>query len=363
MPYTFNPFTGTLDYYASGSGTPGGSDGDLQFNNAGAFGGIAQTLLAIDRTNLRVGVLNATPSVPFHVSPSALVQYTAIDGTTAKFAEVVEVTSTDSASTVANRVIVGILVTNFPTNPSGTKAVSALVGNLSTPAGLATTLTNVSFRSLNAVATHNGTGVLRDVWGGNYNGTNASTGTVQNLTGVRSVMTQSNAGGNITTYKAFESVDLVNAGTISQAYSFYSGILTVGTNTNLPYAFYNADADAVNYFLGSTIPRITVAADATSITPDSRYCNITQQTNTQAAGTLTIVNDAGIVSPKPYNGQSWTLKIKSTNVQTFAWGSVYIGGSVPLPVNTTGGGKTDYYSFLYDTIASKMDYTGSSLGF
>jgi len=42
MGYKFNPFTGTLDDVgAGGGGTPGGSDTQVQYNNAGSFGGSA----------------------------------------------------------------------------------------------------------------------------------------------------------------------------------------------------------------------------------------------------------------------------------------------------------------------------------
>ncbi|MCJ7557861.1 MAG: hypothetical protein MUP90_13230, partial [Gammaproteobacteria bacterium] len=41
MAYKFNPFTGTLDEVGAGGGTPGGSDTQVQFNDAGAFAGDA----------------------------------------------------------------------------------------------------------------------------------------------------------------------------------------------------------------------------------------------------------------------------------------------------------------------------------
>jgi len=74
---------------------------------------------------------------------------------------------------------------------------------------------------------------------------------------------------------------------------------------------------------------------------------------------LTINADSGT----PTNGQSWLLKIKSTNVQTFSWNSGFVGGTVALPTATTGGGKIDYFSFIYDTVNSKWDYTGTAQGF
>lgn len=105
--------------------------------------------------------------------------------------------------------------------------------------------------------------------------------------------------------------------------------------------------------------RVVTVTDATSITPNTDSADVTYQLNTQAAGTLTVNADGGT----PTNAQRWTLKIKSTNVQTFSWNGVYVGGTIALPVATTGSGKIDYFDFRYDTVASKWDFVSSALGF
>ncbi len=105
--------------------------------------------------------------------------------------------------------------------------------------------------------------------------------------------------------------------------------------------------------------RVVTAADATSITPNTDSADVTYQANTQGAGTLTINADTGT----PTNGQSWLLKLKSTNAQTFAWNAVFVGGTVALPTVSTGGTKTDYYAFLYSTVGNVWQFTGSALGF
>lgn len=320
----------------------------------------------VDATNHRVGISNAAPSVPFHESPSALVQYTGIDGSVAKIGHVVECTTTDT-STTANRLLLSTLVANLASNPASSKVIAALAGNVSTPSGLSTNLNKVSFRGLNATSSHNGTNVLRDIIGGQYNGFNNSTGTVTNLTGVKSAVSNADAAGTVTIYKAFEAADVANVGIIGDTYGFYCGIQTAGTQTNLPYAFYNADKDAANYFAGATVPRVTdvgsVSSTPYSLSVDSRYCNIIQLTHTGSSTTITIADDSGVVSPKPYNGQPLTFKIKCTNSQTFSWNSRYIGGDVALPASHTGSSKWRYYSFLYDTGAAKWNYTGTSGGF
>lgn len=105
--------------------------------------------------------------------------------------------------------------------------------------------------------------------------------------------------------------------------------------------------------------RVVTAADATSVTPNSDNADITYQSNSQSVGTLTMNADTGT----PTNGQPWLFKIKSTNVQTYAWNTLYVGGTTALPTASTGGGKIDYYAFIYDTVNSKWHFTGTATGF
>lgn len=134
-----------------------------------------------------------------------------------------------------------------------------------------------------------------------------------------------------------------------------SGTITIPTGTDTLVARATTDT-LTNKRITN---RVVVAADATSITPNSDNADITQQTNTQAGGTLTINADGGT----PTNGQGWILKIKSTNVQTFAWNGVFVGGTTALPTATTGSGKIDYFPFIYDTLNSKWDYVQGNAGF
>lgn len=100
----------------------------------------------------------------------------------------------------------------------------------------------------------------------------------------------------------------------------------------------------------SVQPRMVSLADATSITINGDTTDVATQINTQATGTLTVNAPSGT----PYDGQKIVLRIKSTNVQTYAWNAIFAGGSiVPLPINTTGSNKYDYIGLMYNAALAK----------
>ena len=105
--------------------------------------------------------------------------------------------------------------------------------------------------------------------------------------------------------------------------------------------------------------RVVTVSDATSITPNTDNADMIYQVNTQALGTLTINADAGT----PTEGQSLLIIIKSTNVQTFSWNAQFVGGTTALPTATSGATKRDKYAFMYSTVSSKWEYSGSALGY
>ncbi|MBK3666174.1 hypothetical protein JJE66_33755 [Bradyrhizobium diazoefficiens] len=119
-------------------------------------------------------------------------------------------------------------------------------------------------------------------------------------------------------------------------------------------------ASAVMTFTNKRITkRVTTATNATSITPNSDNCDVLYQLNTQVAGTLTINADTGT----PTNGQSLLFKLKCTNAQTLAWNAQFVAGATgSLPNGTIGGGKIEYFPFMYDTVNNKWHYTLSISG-
>lgn len=319
----------------------------------------------VDAVNHRVGMGTASPLTVLY-SNAAAQSITTIDGGTQLAALVFENTTTDTSTTAIRHTWFGISA-NLASNPASNKVVVGMFGAAFTPSGLTTNLTNVSLRGLNSAASHNGTGILKDAWGGNYGASNVSTGTITNMVGVRSVSSNANASGVVTNYKAFEAAAIANNGTIVNTYGYFCGIQTAGTQTNLPYAFFNEDPNAVNYFAGSTVPRVTdlgsVSTTSYTMPVDTRYANITQIIYTAAAGTFTVGVDVGLISPKPYNLQPWTLKIKTTNIQTLAWNPCFVGGDVALPAATQGSSLWEYFSYLFDVATQKWHYTGTVRGF
>jgi hypothetical protein len=84
------------------------------------------------------------------------------------------------------------------------------------------------------------------------------------------------------------------------------------------------------------------------------------QANTQATGTLTINAPTGTLS----NGQKIMLRLISTNVQTFSWNPVFTGSSdLALPTVSSGGGKTDYFGFIYQSTSTKWNLIAKNFGF
>lgn len=107
-------------------------------------------------------------------------------------------------------------------------------------------------------------------------------------------------------------------------------------------------------------PRVQTAADATSITPTGDTADMTFQANTQSGGTLTVNAPTGT----PVNGQKWTLRVKSTNAQTFSWNGVFRGSDdAALPTTTSGSSKTDYYGFIFNSADTKWDFVSTVAGF
>jgi hypothetical protein len=98
--------------------------------------------------------------------------------------------------------------------------------------------------------------------------------------------------------------------------------------------------------------RVVAMADGVAITPTGDTADLNSQVNTQSVGTLTVNAPSGT----PTDGQRLMLRLKTDNIQTFAWNAIYRGsGDIPLPEATSQGTKTYYFEFIYNSTDSKWD--------
>lgn len=111
---------------------------------------------------------------------------------------------------------------------------------------------------------------------------------------------------------------------------------------------------------GGINTRVAVIADGTSITMNADTTDLATQANTQAVGTLTVNAPTGT----PVNGQKLTLRLTSTNVQTFSWNAIFAGSTdQALPTASSGASKADYMGFIYNSAASKWQMLAKNFGF
>ena len=111
---------------------------------------------------------------------------------------------------------------------------------------------------------------------------------------------------------------------------------------------------------GGVVSRVVSIADATSVTINADTTDLATQTNTQATGTLTINAPTGTLA----NGQKFTFRLQSSNVQTFSWNVVFSGSTdLSLPTTSSGSSKYDYMGFIYNSTAIKWQLLAKNFGF
>lgn len=117
---------------------------------------------------------------------------------------------------------------------------------------------------------------------------------------------------------------------------------------------------ATSSISGPLTPRISIIPDGNTVTINAISTDIASQTNTQAAGVLTI----GPMSGTFFDGQKIVFKLKSTNVQEFAWDSSFAGSAdLALPVVSTGSDKYDYMGFIYNESTTNWHLLAKNFGF
>ena len=151
-------------------------------------------------------------------------------------------------------------------------------------------------------------------------------------------------------------VDIIDStGTIT-----IPGTLIAGGSTGASGQVLTSTATGVKWDTAIAKPRVITDYDNTSITVDVSARDIYFLSTTLSAGTLTINAPTGT----PYDGQKFTIKLKSTNIQTFAWNSVFKGSlDMNLPVASSGSGLEDYIGFIYDGPTGNWHLIAKVFGF
>ncbi|CAB4131032.1 hypothetical protein UFOVP122_49 [uncultured Caudovirales phage] len=134
-----------------------------------------------------------------------------------------------------------------------------------------------------------------------------------------------------------------------------------GSSLTAPAGALVGTTDAQTLTNKAITPRVPAAiADGTSVTLNCDTTDLAYQTNTQAAGTLTMNAPTGT----PTNGQKLVFRLQATNAQTFSWNSIFSGSvDQSLPTVSSSGSKYDYMGFVYNTQNTKWNMVAKNFGF
>jgi len=178
----------------------------------------------------------------------------------------------------------------------------------------------------------------------NYNGNLYATNVISNFVG-----TYANGNSNVSIATANGNVTISSAGNTT--------LNITGTGVNVA-GYLNVTGSVTTS--GAILPRVTTLADSSTVTMNGDTTDLATQTNTQAAGTLTI----NAVSGTLYNGQKIMFRLQSANIQTFSWNAIYSGSTdMPLPTSSSGSNKYDYMGFIYNSTATKWQLLAKNFGF
>lgn len=118
----------------------------------------------------------------------------------------------------------------------------------------------------------------------------------------------------------------------------------------------------------ATIPIADVAGGIqTAIATLTDAATVTPVVTGYGGGILTTLSQATqFLNPtgSPIEGQTYTIRIKSTTTRALTYDTQYRGSSdLALPSATTGSSKTDYLIFSWNVADSKWDLLGKTFGF
>jgi len=303
-----------------GASSPGGSTTQIQYNNAGAFGGIA----GFTYTPAGASTFDLNMSRTYTGQPTGTNKYGTLNST-------LSVTPTTSASggqgyalrsAISIDNVTGLASTNgtlYATESSITDA--SIVGGswLGTIAALRVTCDIATGSPI--LGSFAATGGAHNTFGLNVAVSKAYTGAATTYAGISSQVTL-NATGTVTNAYGYRMTGIAAAsGAITNSYGVYIDTVT-GTGITTGYGVYQVDTGALNFFggvlaVGGATPSTTTAL----ITPAS----------TTGVSSLRIPH--GSAPTSPVNGDIWTtstamfVRINGTTVQLGSGGGT-IGGSI-----------------------------------
>ena len=104
--------------------------------------------------------------------------------------------------------------------------------------------------------------------------------------------------------------------------------------------------------------RVVTLTDAATVTLNADTTDMGILTT--LSQNTTFANPSGT----PTNGQKIMLRVKSSVVRNYTWGSQFRGSSdLSLPASTSGSSLTDYLGFIYNSEDTKWDFLAKTYGF
>lgn len=375
----------------SSGGTPGGSSTQIQFNNAGAFGGNSNFTINLSTGAVTFGLNTSINGVTFgagsYSSNNIAAGANALNkvGNAGSYNIAIGPNAMYNGATsgAGYNVAVGTYAGSSLTSGTYNVLLGYNAGGSNTSGSNNINIGQAAGLNFNRTTGDEASGniFIGDYAGfGTFGGT--STGYYNVAIGISSGMTLNTGFANIligTGYNGSGAGALITSGSKNVVLGNYDGANPGGSSvapditTSSGYIIF-ADGDGVvrgysddtsswrfNTVVNTKIvQRVVAIADGTSVTINADTTDIATQANTQAVGTLTIAAPTG----SPVNGQKLIFRLRSTNVQTFSWNAIFAGSTdLALPTASSGSSKYDYLGFIFNSTAGKWQLLAKNFGF
>lgn len=313
-----------------GSGSPGGSTTQLQYNNAGAFGGIS----GATTNGTSVTLTSPTFITPALGTPASGVA-TNLTGT--------------AAGLTAGNVTTNANLTGVVTSTGNATAIADAALSIAKTSGLQTALDSKQSTITFGTGVQTALGVNIGSAGAPvlFNGAlgTPSSGTVTNLTGTASININGTVGATTPTTGSFTTVTT-------------SGNIELGNASDTTLSRSAAGTLAVEGIRVQTTTPLVVSA--TSYTTDTgtslNMDNLDQFIITAQAGALLFNAPGGTL----VQGRSLIIRIKDNGTaRALTWNAVFRAMGTALP-STTVLSKTLYLGFFYNSTDTKWDLVASA---